>query len=356
MSRVKYLALRFVIWYGTLYGLLLFLNKDCKAAKKKESELPNVKEEVINNFHLQGMPSFGYVGSDYVVLYNHIKADNQQQYGPLETVTYVTHGQYAYFDNLGPLMERWQAPLSIAVFAPGSDYELAFKHAQYYRKCSQHNQLIADNVSFHFFFPSDHISPSIHEVDRDSPQLDCDRLTEEMKRLFSWGLLTELILHLCLILRRHSENSSYSSLHQMDYPINAARVIARRCAETQFVLLSDIELYPSPGLAKGFIQMVKNNIGNRSIINDVAYVIPVFEMVDSQSVTVPADKEELRTMIANKTAFTFHHNYCPICHKVPNFEEWLSDKGDLTNYHTYYVPSRENKNPFCNIFFLHNKK
>ncbi len=118
----------------------------------------------------------------------------------------------------------------------------------------------------------------------------------------------------------------------MDYPINAARVIARRCAETQFVLLSDIELYPSPGLAKGFIQMVKNNMGIGSIINDVAYVVPVFEMIESQSVTVPADKEELKAMIANKTAFTFHHNYCLDCHMVPHFKEWLSDKG---RYQTY---------------------
>ncbi len=188
MSHVTNLALSFVVCFGALHGLLLFFNKYCKVAKKDQYKYPremrkNV-EEAITNFPLQGMPSLGYVGSDYVVLYNHIKADNQQKYGPLETVTYVTHGQYDYFDNLGPLMERWRAPLSIAVFAPGSDYELAFKHAQYYRKCSHHKQLIADNVSFHFFFPSDHVSPSIHKVDRDSIQLDCDNLIEELKRWF----------------------------------------------------------------------------------------------------------------------------------------------------------------------------
>ena len=37
----------------------------------------------------------------------------------LESITFTTHGEYIYLDNLIPLLRRWKGPLSMAVFAPG---------------------------------------------------------------------------------------------------------------------------------------------------------------------------------------------------------------------------------------------
>ena len=36
-----------------------------------------------------------------------------------ESITFTTHGEYIYLDNLIPLLGRWKGPLSMAVFAPG---------------------------------------------------------------------------------------------------------------------------------------------------------------------------------------------------------------------------------------------
>ncbi len=43
---------------------------------------------------------------------------------------------------------------------------------------------------------------------------------------------------------------SYKDVHQLEYPINVARNVARETANTYFIFSSDIELYPSPGVEK----------------------------------------------------------------------------------------------------------
>ena len=59
--------------------------------------------------------------NQYWVLYNYIRA--ARQFNCDETITYTTHGDLTFLDNLEPLLERWQGPISVAVYAPGSDLE-----------------------------------------------------------------------------------------------------------------------------------------------------------------------------------------------------------------------------------------
>lgn len=40
------------------------------------------------------------------------------------------------------------------------------------------------------------------------------------------------------------------------YPVNVGRNIARDAAMTHFILASDIELYPNPGLVRKFLEMI----------------------------------------------------------------------------------------------------
>ena len=50
-----------------------------------------------------------------------------------ESITYTTHSDATFLNNLIPLTERWKGPVSIAMYVPGSDYELALKEIAYYR-------------------------------------------------------------------------------------------------------------------------------------------------------------------------------------------------------------------------------
>ncbi len=128
----------------------------------------------------QTKPSQGFIGSEFVVLYNHIQAN--KSYGPMDTVTLVTQGDYSFMDNLGPLIERWQAPISLAVFAPGTDYEIAMKHAHYYKRCSRQHRLVNAYVDFHFFFPVNHMTTLIYKVNSMVPRLKCRVLGRSLQR------------------------------------------------------------------------------------------------------------------------------------------------------------------------------
>ena len=62
-------------------------------------------------------PRISLRNEKYMVLYNHFKA--RIFFECLESITFTTHGEYHYLDNLIPLLQKWRGPISVAVFAPG---------------------------------------------------------------------------------------------------------------------------------------------------------------------------------------------------------------------------------------------
>ena len=74
-----------------------------------------------------------------------------------ETVTYTTYGDYTYLHNLPILTSRWNGPISLSLFTPGSDYYETLKIIAYYRSCVKESELIQKYVSFHFVTPTKHI-------------------------------------------------------------------------------------------------------------------------------------------------------------------------------------------------------
>lgn len=97
---------------------------------------------------------------DFWVLKNYIRASH----GALrcfETITYTTHADYTFLDNLIPLLERWQAPLSIALHAPGTDYAATVASIKYLRECAPEAHLVRQFVTFHVYFSSKHIPKNV---------------------------------------------------------------------------------------------------------------------------------------------------------------------------------------------------
>lgn len=83
------------------------------------------------------------------VLYNYVQAD--EQFNCDETITYATHGDYTFLDNLAILAERWQGPISVALYAPGYDFNATLDAIAHLRNCGK-SSLIRTFVSFHVFF------------------------------------------------------------------------------------------------------------------------------------------------------------------------------------------------------------
>ena len=226
------------------------------------------------------------VRGDYWVLYNYFKAT--KEFECFESITYVSQGEYQYLDNLWPVLQRWQGPMSIAVFAPGSDFTQVVNSIQYYRNCFNYSQSIVELVTFHIFYPVDHKPRDLNPDD-----FNCDNF------------------HL------NTKEQSYRITHHLDYPVNVARMVARESATTHYVYTSDIELYPSPNLVPNFLQMI-NRIG---VLQKTVFVTPIFEI--KANTELPASKADLKRMLNNKTAIIFHQNFCEACHKVPHYQDWL---------------------------------
>lgn len=85
---------------------------------------------------------------DFWVLYNYVQAD--EQFNCTESITYATHGDYTYLDNVPVLVERWQGPISVALYAPGYDFDATLDSIAYLRNCD--SDIIRKYVSFHLFF------------------------------------------------------------------------------------------------------------------------------------------------------------------------------------------------------------
>lgn len=78
-----------------------------------------------------------------------------------ESVTYTTHADYTFLDNLEPLLERWRAPISIAMHAPGTDFSATLDAIKYSRSCG--SPLVFQLVTFHVFFSSKHVPKLVNK-------------------------------------------------------------------------------------------------------------------------------------------------------------------------------------------------
>ncbi|KAJ8933476.1 hypothetical protein NQ314_013974, partial [Rhamnusium bicolor] len=90
---------------------------------------------------------------DYWVLYNYITAE--KTFKCHESITYTTHADYSFMDNLVPLLERWKGPVSIAMHAPGTDFSNTLESIAHLRDCT--TSLVKEYVTFHIYFSTKHV-------------------------------------------------------------------------------------------------------------------------------------------------------------------------------------------------------
>jgi len=106
----------------------------------------------------ESAPRYGQRG-DYWVLYNYVQAEERP--GCADAITYTTHGDHTFLDNLVPLLERWQGPVSMSVYAPGTDWTMALAAIQHVRQCGERADLVRRWVTFHLYFPNKHVPKKV---------------------------------------------------------------------------------------------------------------------------------------------------------------------------------------------------
>lgn len=255
---------------------------------------------------------------EFWALKNYVRAEH----GTLlchETITYTTHAGFEFLDNVQPLVERWMAPISLAVHAPGSDISPAVNSIRYLRDCLS-NDLVRQFVTFHIFFSNKHIPDKIPDPEVVFSQpYNCS--LEPPYKTFNLS-------------------NTYTKHKNLLYPVNMARNIARETAMTHFVLASDIELYPSPNLVPKFLNMIARNNPPLNSTNPRVFPLILFE-VDAKS-QVPTSKTELQEMLKKKTAIPFHKFVCPNCHNIPQRDQWMAEP-EKEQMDVFHIGKRQGK-------------
>jgi len=235
---------------------------------------------------------------NFWVMYNYVTA--VKDFKCNESITYTTHGDFTFFDNLEPLLERWQGPVSLSVYAPSTDYKKTLDSILYYRECTGRT-LVKDFVTFHVYFDLKYIPAEVVQHNRIHLQKpDCSNFAQ-------YG----------------EEFQTFKKENNLTYPINVARNVAREMASTHFVFPSDIELYPSPNLIPTFLEMIRRNDNVGTASKPRVYVNSIFE-IQKNATYLPTDKIELVRMIDKGVVIPFHKQVCPSCHKIPYSKAWLS--------------------------------
>ncbi|XP_015428778.1 PREDICTED: beta-1,4-glucuronyltransferase 1 [Dufourea novaeangliae] len=251
---------------------------------------------------------------DYWVLYNYVPMSIALRCW--ESVTYTTHADYTFLDNLEPLLERWRAPISIAMHAPGTDFPATLDAIKYSRNCG--SPLVSQLVTFHVFFSSKHVPkvvPPTEKVLADTYNCTLGP---------PWVNVTL--------------SKMYKNEKKLLYPVNVGRNIARESAPTFYVFASDIELYPNPDLPTKFLEMIrKRDQPALNTPNPKVFVLSIFE-IDEKS-QPPNNKTHLVQMLKSGTAIPFHKKLCSGCHNVPRSKEW-QEAPETEGLHVFHVGKR----------------
>ncbi|GFQ99398.1 beta-1,4-glucuronyltransferase 1 [Trichonephila clavata] len=238
-------------------------------------------------------PSGNVVYGNYCVIspYNEIQKNSTD----LGVVTLCTQGTIEFLHHVIILCNRWNGPMSVAVYSPPEDYVDARTVVNLIRKC---DFCVRQWVSWHFFYRKQRMP----DIEKDSGPIiiDCHSVT-------SHG------------------NHSRKRRSDGPYPINVGRNIARSKTFTPYIFSIDIELYPSIGVLPKFERMIRfSNVPND---HPQVWVLPVFEV--HSKYRAPVTKFHLRNMYQTKQAISFHKYRCDECHRIPNLTQWLNKDSQM---------------------------
>ncbi|XP_067117727.1 beta-1,4-glucuronyltransferase 1 [Osmerus mordax] len=238
----------------------------------------------------------------YRVYKNLIKSDFSTNHKPgadpsANILALATHTTINNLHHLDSLLERWQNPLSVAIFAHGQDAK--FATALVYALstfCPQIQSL----VDFHLVCHSGEMA-SFPDQDREHflGLEDCD------------AVFARLETH-------RDQFKNYAIGSNVSYPNNLLRNVARGGTEASYILVLDIDMVPSADLHPQFLAMVTR----REPLLDEVFVMPAFEIRHTRK--MPATKSELVQLYQVGEVRPFYEELCPRCQAPTNYSQWVN--------------------------------
>ncbi|GAB6027950.1 hypothetical protein CHUAL_002177 [Chamberlinius hualienensis] len=233
-------------------------------------------------------------------------------------VTLATQTSVENLFRLVEISQSWLGLVSVSVFVPGEDYNIAQFYIQLLNDCFESIRM---NVSFHFVYPVDKPPDEMPGFERWI--ISCSKWKTIMKDLLSY---------------RSREMLNWRE--QLLYPQNHMRNVARKACYTPYVFVTDIELIPKFSLATELDTFLLNKPCTRC-----AFVVPTYE-VGEYMYHLPANKSELLRLINKQVIQPFHVKTAKRNQRATNSSLWeslpetdtISVAYLITKFQTFYEP------------------
>ncbi|XP_051567851.1 beta-1,4-glucuronyltransferase 1 isoform X1 [Myxocyprinus asiaticus] len=271
-------------------------------SKKTSHQEKNPRRE-----HLRYSLSTGGIfdgSGQYRVYKNLIKSDFSTNQKPgadprSHHLALASHTTINNLHHLNSLLERWQNPLSIAIFAHGQDvrFATAFVYALSLF-CPQIQAL----VDFHLVCHSGEMA-SFPEQDREH--------FAGLEEKGCIGVFAKLESY-------RDKYKNYAIGSNVSYPNNLLRNVARSGTDAAYILVIDIDMIPSANLHHQFVTMLMK----REPAADEVLVLPAFEIRHTRK--MPASKSELVQLYQVGEVRPFYDELCPRCQAPTNYSQWVN--------------------------------
>jgi len=239
------------------------------------------------------------------------------QFLQLSKVFGVTLATQSSVDRLHLLiksLETWSGPVSISVFVPGPEFDVAQTFISYLRSC---NQEVRERVAFSLSHPLN-LPPQAAGIVTTGWTFPCSDPSSVLTRLTS-GVFNKAYL---------KWRTGYS------YPQNVLRNLARQTSITHYTLSLDVDIVPSPGLAPPLASFLAGNTCSKC-----AFVLPTYEIHEAAS--LPQDKSQLALLVKRHQARPFHSKVLVHNQFATNFSRLALDQDDSVVHVSHNVTAFE---------------
>ncbi|XP_071840414.1 beta-1,4-glucuronyltransferase 1-like isoform X1 [Apostichopus japonicus] len=216
-----------------------------------------------------------------------------------DTVTLVSHCSAHNLHYLPRFTQTWGGPVSLAVITTPLDLQITLDAMYSMASCFES---IRRYTTFHVALQTENfvdLDSAIYHFSRDM-NVPCDQLINYLKV---------------------SITGINFALDGLPYPINFLRNLGSQGAETNFVMVVDIDMLTNIDFFKHTTELLKSRDVQEKL-KKMALVIPVFEMDESISDS-PKTKQELRSAVIDGSVRQGYIEVCAHCHGPIDYNRWF---------------------------------
>ncbi|KAL7740707.1 hypothetical protein ACLKA6_000071 [Drosophila palustris] len=158
-----------------------------------------------------------------------------------ESITLTSHATYMDLGLLPTLLERWQAPISLAIYACGSDFDKTVQSLAYLNYCLKQGDLMRRFLSIHLVMDGQHVPENLDRFGTALLRVPSDKCEKPAP------------------FERMRQDQTFWNKLKLSYPVNLLRNVARFNAQTYYIMALDLQLVPPPNFVRKFLKFAWRN-------------------------------------------------------------------------------------------------